>query len=138
MEVTNGSDLIFAWNADEQYYFGSIGDGQFKLPTWSRCALGGWAARRYPAERVVRLLWLTCGERKQEIVPAAPAAWHTHLLSAPVLHLYGPLRLFPAQMKRQAGEINWSFIEALDRHFAPRTLKAHLQYPLHETLEMES
>lgn len=31
MEVTNGSDLIFAWNADEQYYLGSIGDEQFKL-----------------------------------------------------------------------------------------------------------
>lgn len=31
MEVTNGSNLIFAWNADEQYYLGSIGDEQFKL-----------------------------------------------------------------------------------------------------------
>ena len=110
------------------------------LPTWSRCMLEGWDARQYPvaqAVRLRRLLWLTRGERKQEIVPAAPAAWHTHLLSALVLHLYGPLRLFPAPVKRQAGEINWRFIEALDRKFAPRTLKAHLQYPLHETLEME-
>ena len=114
-------------------------DGQFyvrPLPTWSHWLANG-NQRIYPVKKAFRvrsMYWLTRDAERQQITLAEPARYHCQILSAMLLHAYGPHRTFSSAEIMEYGEVTWQFIQRLDRVFPARAFRAHLEYPLKDTL----
>ena len=114
-------------------------NGQFyvrPLPTWSHWMANG-NQRIYPVQKAFRvrtMYWLTRDADRQQITPAEPARYHCQMLSAMLLHAYGPHRTFSSAEIMEHGEVTWQFIQRLDRIFPARAFRAHLEYPLKDTL----
>ncbi len=113
-------------------------DGQFymrPLPTWSAWLSDG-NKRIYPIAqnlRVRALYWLSRDPAKQCIVPAEPARYHCQLLSALLIHSYGPRQTFTTEETMSFGNRSWDFIQLLEKVFPVMEFRAHLDWPLKET-----
>lgn len=106
------------------------------LPTWSHWLKNG-NQRIYPvkkASRVRAMYWLTRDAERQQITPAEPARYHCQMLSAMLLHSYVAHRSFSTEEIMEYGESVWNFIQRLGKVFPPQAFRAHLEYPLRDTL----
>ena len=128
--VSVADDAVLCYTENGEFY-------ARRLPTWSDWFANGSTSRTYPVSESIKIkdmLWLSRGSERQEIVSTSYGKWHAQLMSALVLHCHTIMRSFSNTEAETLMNTMWEFILKLDAKFPPRTLQAHLDYPLMPTL----